>query len=381
MMRLSLAKLSLLVLVGITLSHFGRVTNAMPVPPTAFSDLKSIGLVAREDIDLSNLGTDFYQGLLPCPDKPMIDPKFGPDLPTEIQLLVMSKLNLAELQNSKLISQRFKNLANVDQLWRRHTLQSGIEDGIMHEARVCCFGSIDDHHHHQDSPAKMAPTTTTPFSWQTLLRTATLIERENRRLIQGNLTQMTQKIHQVREALERQTRVLEETHQKLEMLSGRLTQMEQQSRVGELERIRIRRREEARLEDERWFREWDELCISHRLKDTTASGQDQQQSLVGCGEEQEWSVDDVDDEDLFIISSSFKKGSSIDGSSSGSSIDGSSSGSSSSNTSAAFSGKDVAVIKDETMAQCPEFLEEIQLPIGIASNGKERAERRGYLGL
>ncbi|KAG0216591.1 hypothetical protein BGX33_012449 [Mortierella sp. NVP41] len=182
---------------------------------------------------------------------------------------------------------------------------------------------------------------------------------------------MTQRIHQVREALERQTRVLEETHQKLEMLSRRLTQMEQQSRVGELERIRIRRREEARLEDERWFREWDELCISHRLKDTTASGQDQQQSLVGCGEGQEWSVD-VNDEDLFIISSSFKKGSSIDGSSSGSS---------SSNMSAAFSGKDVAVIKDETMAQCPEFLEEIQLPIGIASNGKERAERRGYLGL
>ncbi|KAF9926158.1 hypothetical protein FBU30_004200 [Linnemannia zychae] len=200
------------------------------------------------------------------------------DLPTEIQVLIMSKLSLLELLNAKLISQQFKHLANVDQLWRRHTLQSHIEDNIMREAREVCganifpiFSSIsttcsmlsDD----ASSSSSSFPET---FSWQTLLRTATLIDRENRRLVQGNLSKMTQKIHQVREALERQTRVLEETHQKLELLSGRLTQMEEASRVRELERTRAIRREEARLEDERWLREWDALCSSHQLRNAEA---------------------------------------------------------------------------------------------------------------
>ncbi|KAK3848158.1 MAG: hypothetical protein J3R72DRAFT_485121 [Linnemannia gamsii] len=253
------------------------------------------------------------------------------DLPTEIQLLVMSKLSLSELQSSKLISQRFKHLANVDQLWRRHALQSTIEDSIMREAQECC--SVGTHTTAKpNSPTSSSTATTLPtvtittattstFSWQTLLRTATLIERENRRLIQGNLTQMTQKIHQVREALERQTRVLEETHQKLELLSGRLTQMEQQSRVRELERIRARRREEARLEDEKWMQAWDELCDSHRLKDASSSSSSSASSSFQQ-EKQELGVsmdgfevdfcDDEEDDDLFTISNSFKSSCSID---------------------------------------------------------------------
>ncbi|KAG0051720.1 hypothetical protein BGZ89_003446, partial [Linnemannia elongata] len=296
-------------------------------------------------------------------------------LPTEIQLLVMSKLSLLELQNSKLISQRFKHLANVDQLWRRHALSSTIEDSIMREARECCGFTdvnlnLNPHLHTQSSPFSSSTPLST-FSWQTLLRTATLIERENRRLIQGNLSQMTQKIHQVREALERQTRVLEETHQKLELLSGRLTQMEQQSRVRELERIRVRRREEARLEDEKWFREWDARCISHRLKDASSSSalacdgkkeEEKKKNEFGVsmvGYEVDMGVDEEDDDDeLFTINSSFKKSCAINH------VNGDNSSSSSS-----------------TRVSRPDFLEEMRSPIEVASNGKDRAKRRALSGL
>ncbi|KAG0340604.1 hypothetical protein BG000_011646 [Podila horticola] len=94
--------------------------------------------------------------------------------------------------------------------------------------------------------------------WQTLYRSSTLIMRENERMVHSAFTQMKTKIELVRDALERQTRVLEETHQRLEALSGRLAQMEEQGRVRDLERLRTRQREEQRLDDERWIREWEE---------------------------------------------------------------------------------------------------------------------------
>ncbi|KAF9284190.1 hypothetical protein BGZ68_004847 [Mortierella alpina] len=97
---------------------------------------------------------------------------------------------------------------------------------------------------------------------QIVMTATTIIERENKRVMEGTVTQMAQKIHQVRDALERQTRVLEETHQKLAQLSNRLSQMEYQNRVKELERRRAREREEQRLEDERWIRAWDDLYMS-----------------------------------------------------------------------------------------------------------------------
>ncbi|KAF9543911.1 hypothetical protein EC957_000362 [Mortierella hygrophila] len=237
-----------------------------------------------------------------------------------------------------------------------------MEDNIMREARECCgFTTVIDTNANPDSSTP-APAST--FSWQTLLRTATLIERENRRLIQGSLSQMTQKIHQVREALERQTRVLEETHQKLELLSGRLTHMEQQSRVRELERIRARRREEARLEDEKWFREWDALCGSHQVKGASSLSalaceekqvlSEEKENKNGCGVsmvgyETGLCVDEEgdDDDELFTINGSFKKSCTIkradDGSSSNSSITG---------------------------VSRPDFLEEVQV---ASFNGKERA--------
>ncbi|KAF9132970.1 hypothetical protein BGX30_012453 [Mortierella sp. GBA39] len=239
----------------------------------------------------------------------------------------------------------------------------------MREARECCGFTVIDANANPDSSTSASAST---FSWQTLLRTATLIERENRRLIQGSLSQMTQKIHQVREALERQTRVLEETHQKLELLSGRLTQMEQQSRVRELERVRARRREEARLEDEKWFREWDALCVSHRVKGASSLSALAYEEKQILGEEKEnknecgvsmvgYEADlcvdeEVDDDDeLFTINGSFKKSCTInradDGSGSNSSITG---------------------------VSRPDFLEEVQV---ASSNGKERAERRALPGL
>ncbi|KAF9152939.1 hypothetical protein BG015_004417 [Linnemannia schmuckeri] len=265
------------------------------------------------------------------------------------------------------ISQRFNHLANVDQLWRRHALNSAIEDSIMREARECCGFTVVDTI--TDTNPGCSPSSTQPstFSWQTLLRTATLIERENRRLIQGNLSQMTQKIHQVREALERQTRMLEETHQKLELLSSRLTQMEQQSRVRELERTRMRRREEARLEDEKWMQEWDALCASHRSKEASSSTlscdrkQEKEErknefrvSMVGC--EEDLSFDEDDDDELFTINSSFKNCTinHVNGSSS---------------------------CGSRNQVSRPETLEEIQLPIEVASNGKELIESRAKPGL
>lgn len=179
---------------------------------------------------------------------------------------------------------------------------------------------------------------------------------------------MTQKIHQVREALERQTRVLEETHQKLELLSGRLTLMEHQSRVRELERIRVRRREEARLEDERWFQEWDALCASQRSQDASWSpssmsfhekqrpGESKEKTkefeVSMAGYEMDLSVDEDDDGDvdeLCKINSSFEKSCAITG------VNG--------------DGIGTSITKSELRP------EEIQLPvIAVAPNGKERAD-------
>lgn len=94
--------------------------------------------------------------------------------------------------------------------------------------------------------------------------TATLIMRENERVVHKAFSQMKTKIDQVREALVRQTRVLDETHQRLESLALRLTQMEEQGRLRDLERLRAREREEARKEDERWIREW-EACQAQKM--------------------------------------------------------------------------------------------------------------------
>lgn len=73
---------------------------------------------------------------------------------------------------------------------------------------------------------------------------------------------MKTKIDLVRQALEQQTLALEQTHQRLSLLSNRLHQMEEQNRVRDLERLRAQEREQQRLEDERWTREWDALRIS-----------------------------------------------------------------------------------------------------------------------
>ncbi|KAI8604216.1 hypothetical protein EDD21DRAFT_438012, partial [Dissophora ornata] len=162
------------------------------------------------------------------------------DLPTEIQLLVLSKLDLLELHQVKLINKRFYSLANADQLWKRLTTAAEIDSRVVKEAQEVCGSQ---------------------WTWQRILRAATLIDRENKRVMQGTIAQMALKISQVREALLRQTQVLEETHNKLELLSGRLSQMEQQTRSRELERVRLRQREAQRLEDERWMREWDKLHI------------------------------------------------------------------------------------------------------------------------
>jgi uncharacterized coiled-coil protein SlyX len=90
---------------------------------------------------------------------------------------------------------------------------------------------------------------------------ATLIDRENRRMMQGAIAEITLKIRQVRDALVHQTSVIEETHSKLEILSDRLAQMEQQNRARELERKRAMELEIQRLEDERWMKEWDKECL------------------------------------------------------------------------------------------------------------------------
>ncbi|KAG0312661.1 hypothetical protein BGZ99_009333 [Dissophora globulifera] len=154
----------------------------------------------------------------------------------------MNKLDLLELLQAKLVSKRFCSLANVDQLWRRLTDGSGIDEHIMNEAREVCGSQ---------------------WTWQSLLRSATIIVRENKRAMQGTVEQMAFRISQVREALQRQTLALEDTHTKLEQLSGRLTQMEEQSRKRELERARTRQREAQRLEDERWRREWNKARGAH----------------------------------------------------------------------------------------------------------------------
>ncbi|KAF8969517.1 hypothetical protein BGZ46_010681 [Entomortierella lignicola] len=143
-----------------------------------------------------------------------------------------------------MINKQFNCLANVDQLWRRLAIEANIQDNIMKEAKDTCGNH---------------------WTWQQLLRSATLIERENRRLMQGTIAQMAHKIHQVREALQRQTQLLEDTQGRLELLSGRLGQMEIQNRARELERVRVTQREIRRKEDELWIKEWDEMCIDGNL--------------------------------------------------------------------------------------------------------------------
>ncbi|KAG0050550.1 hypothetical protein BGZ83_004673 [Gryganskiella cystojenkinii] len=95
---------------------------------------------------------------------------------------------------------------------------------------------------------------------------------------------MRVKIDNVRVALERQTQQLEETHRKLERLSGRLHHMEEQNRIRDLERLRAQAREEQRLEDERWIREWEAMCISEKL---SHSKRNDCNRLDGCDEEEE----------------------------------------------------------------------------------------------
>ncbi|KAF9370113.1 hypothetical protein CPB97_003014 [Podila verticillata] len=164
------------------------------------------------------------------------------DLPAELQLLTLSKLDMENLHKSKLVSKRFRKLANDDQLWRVLMLQAEIPANILRDARGVCG--------------------TNP-SWQALYRSSTLIMRENERKVHKSFSQMKTKIDQVRGALECQTRVLEETHRRLESLALRLTQMEEQGRLRDLERLRAREREEARKEDERWIREW-EACQAQK---------------------------------------------------------------------------------------------------------------------
>ncbi|KAF9980082.1 hypothetical protein BGZ65_005575 [Modicella reniformis] len=86
---------------------------------------------------------------------------------------------------------------------------------------------------------------------------ATLIDRENKRVVQGAIAQISHKVHQVREALQRQSHAIEETQSKLELLFSRLAQMEQQNRARGMKRNRQLQQDIQRLEDERWMREWD----------------------------------------------------------------------------------------------------------------------------
>ncbi|KAI1288962.1 hypothetical protein EDD11_009480 [Mortierella claussenii] len=163
----------------------------------------------------------------------------------------MSRLSLNELNRSKLINQQFHSLANVDQLWRRLTLEAHIDHSIMERAKESCINK--------------------KLSWQQLLRTATLMERENQRVMKGSIDQMAEKIHQVREALERQTQALEDTHTRLSQLSDRLTQMEQRSRLRELERERVRQRDIQQQEDEQWMKKWEKMLISAHSSNSSSS--------------------------------------------------------------------------------------------------------------
>ncbi|KAF9429932.1 hypothetical protein BGZ94_008971 [Podila epigama] len=165
------------------------------------------------------------------------------DLPAELQLMTMGNLDLANIHKSKLISKQFLDLANDDQLWRILYMNAEIPAHILRDARQVCG---------------------TQATWQTLYRSSILIMRENERLVQNAFAQIKSKIELVREALERQTTVLNQTHSRLERLASRLTLMEEQSRVRDLERLREQQRQQHHIEDSRWCREWD-VCQAQLL--------------------------------------------------------------------------------------------------------------------
>lgn len=76
------------------------------------------------------------------------------------------------------------------------------------------------------------------------------------------VTQISLKIHQVREELDYQARAIEEAQSRLELLTSRFEQLEQQNRTRELKI----EREIQRLDDERWMRGWDKFCIEKKDK-------------------------------------------------------------------------------------------------------------------
>ncbi|KAG0238147.1 hypothetical protein BGW42_007138 [Actinomortierella wolfii] len=89
----------------------------------------------------------------------------------------------------------------------------------------------------------------------TMLAT-TIIIRENERIMQNTLLQMKVKVDQVRQALDRQTRALEETQRRLTMLASKLNHMEDRGRQREQARIREQILQAQKAEDDRWFSDW-----------------------------------------------------------------------------------------------------------------------------
>ncbi|KAG0244318.1 hypothetical protein BGW41_008082 [Actinomortierella wolfii] len=85
---------------------------------------------------------------------------------------------------------------------------------------------------------------------------STIIIRENERIMQNTLLQMKVKVDQVRQALDRQTRALEETQRRLTMLANKLNHMEDRGRQREQARIREQILQAQKAEDDRWFSEW-----------------------------------------------------------------------------------------------------------------------------
>ncbi|KAF9970261.1 hypothetical protein BGZ73_007072 [Actinomortierella ambigua] len=80
--------------------------------------------------------------------------------------------------------------------------------------------------------------------------------REDERNMQNTLQQMKTKVELVRRALDRQTRVLEESQWRLTLLASKLSHMEYRDRQRERARLREQTHQARRAEDDRWFSEW-----------------------------------------------------------------------------------------------------------------------------
>ncbi|KAF9161651.1 hypothetical protein DFQ26_004346 [Actinomortierella ambigua] len=142
---------------------------------------------------------------------------------------------LRQPQSSYWASKQFYRIAMDDQVWRSLALKSSLPENCLEKARLICGGGA---------------------SWHSVMRTATIIMRENERIMQNTLLQMRAKIEQVRRSLDRQTRVLDETHRRLASLASKLRHMECCDRQRERARVREQVHRERMAEDQQWFSEW-----------------------------------------------------------------------------------------------------------------------------